>query len=113
MTNATAEQKARHQQIAETILEQLGGNKFRAMTGARNCAFSGPALEFALPARFAKNGINFVRIELTARDDYTMSFWKLSRSARTEPKKIAEVDMLYYDMLQDVFTMHTGLDTRL
>ena len=34
---------------AATILEQLGGNKFRAMTGAKNFLDGGSYLSFHLP----------------------------------------------------------------
>ena len=35
--------------VANTILQQLGGNKFRVMTGAKNFVGSNDALTFRLP----------------------------------------------------------------
>lgn len=49
-------------EIATIILEQLGGGKFLASTGAKNLAYGeeekGPFLQFKLPANFAKNRIS-------------------------------------------------------
>ncbi|EIP9270516.1 hypothetical protein LT886_002400, partial [Salmonella enterica] len=51
--------------IAVEILNQLGGNKFIAMTGAKNFVWlEKGGLIFKLPSNFARNGINLVRIKL-------------------------------------------------
>ena len=97
--------------VAQTILSQLGGRKFIAMTGAKSFVGGSDMLMFALPARFAKDGINKVRITLTPADEYKVEFMKI---IGTKPvKTIAEVDGVYADNLQRIFTSHTGLDTRL
>jgi hypothetical protein len=96
--------------VATTILEQLGGRKFIAMTGAKNFVGGKDYLAFALPSRFAKDGINNVKITLTYRDDYTVEFNKLWG---VNLKSIAVVDGVYCDMLRDIFTDYTGLDTSL
>ena len=100
------------QEVARTILNQLGGNRFVAMTGAKDLASSADALQFGLPARFAKKGINKVKITLTPADLYTMTFYKYIAS-RFELVTIAEVESLYADQLQDTFTEVTGLDTNM
>ena len=51
--------------IAQTILAQLGGNRFLAMTGARLLCDLGDGLAFNLP-RGAKNKANKVCIRLAA-----------------------------------------------
>ncbi len=88
---------------AETILEQLGGNKFLAMTGARPMA-DGDTLRLKLP-RGARDGINLVHIKLESNDTYTVTFSKyrgLSVAAlRTE-------HMVYADNLRTVFESATG-----
>jgi hypothetical protein len=38
---------------------------------------------------------------------------RLYKGKGVRMKVVKEVDMIYADMLQDVFTMHTGLDTHL
>ncbi|WP_022721619.1 hypothetical protein [Rhodopseudomonas sp. B29] len=97
--------------IAQTILEQLGGRRFVAMTGARNfLSHNDGALSFALPSNFATAGINRVKITLTPTDDYTIEFAKVRG---VSIKTIASVDGVYADTLRDVFTDRTGLDTSL
>lgn len=95
---------------ANTILEQLGGGKFVAMTGAKSFVGSEDSLMFALPSRFAKNGINKVRVTLTAMDDYTVEFFSI-RGINVKEK--GKVEGVYAENLQTVFTQFTGLDTRL
>lgn len=100
--------------IALTILEQLGGNRFLAMTGARNLVAARDGLRFKLPARFAKDGINFVSITLTPADLYDMSFGTMAGASKlfavTERVRFEGV---YFDQLQSLFTDATGLDTHL
>jgi len=96
--------------IALTILEQLGGNKFKVMTGAKDFVSHGTSLTFRLPAKFAKNKSNYVTITLTPDDLYRMEFcFYRAMNLRT----ISKHEGLYADMLQSVFTEQTGLDTHL
>ena len=59
--------------VAQTILDQLGGNKFIAMTGSKN--FLGG--EKSLSMKLAKNqsGATHLRIELEPTDTYKMEFF--------------------------------------
>ena len=60
--------------IAGTILEQLGGNKFIAMTGASHFVSDGNTLRMTLP----KNGSKANRLYITldeGTDTYTMHFF--------------------------------------
>lgn len=61
-------------EVAETILKQLGGDRFIAMTGARNFLADGNALRFRLPSNFAKRRINAVRFTLNGTDTYDVVF---------------------------------------
>lgn len=97
-------------QVANTILQQIGGNRFIAMTGAKNFVGGSNFLAFALPRGFAKNKANKVRITLTPADLYKVEFFSMYR---LDIRTIKEVDGLYADQLQDVFTAETGLDTRM
>jgi hypothetical protein len=99
-------------QVAKTILEQLGGNKFIVMTGARNFWADGNALCLKLPStpHFVKNGINYVRITLTTMDDYTVEFKKVRGMT---VKEVSKHEGIYCDMLQELFQEQTGLATRL
>ncbi|EES0484193.1 hypothetical protein ACN662_005697, partial [Escherichia coli] len=64
--------------VATEILNQLGGNRFIAMTGAKNFAYFDEdgecGLSFRLPSKFAMNGINLVKIKLTFSDTYQVTF---------------------------------------
>lgn len=97
-------------EVANEILRQLGGNRFRACTGAKTFTGSENGLTFKLPARFAKDGINCVLIVLGASDTYTMTFYK---TRGLNVKTIATIANVYTDSLRKVFEMHTGLVTSL
>ena len=97
-------------QIAETIMEQLGGQQMRAMTGARDFTICKHGVRFALPRHFAKSGINRVEIVLDPSDTYTVTFNKWSRAGL---KKIAEYPDTYCDQLQGLFEEVTGLLVRM
>jgi len=96
---------------ADVILEQLGGNKFMAMTGAYALVATKNGLSFKLP-NGTEAGINYVSIRLGRDDTYSLSFqrwcWKtLERVSETR------VEGIYNANLRAVFTMRTGLDTSL
>lgn len=98
-------------QIATTILKQLGGNKFIAMTGARRfVALENGGIIFHLPSNFAVKGINIVKIELDPSDTYNITFYKAHRGII---KEIDNYEMIYCDQLQGIFTKVTGLYTSL
>jgi hypothetical protein len=96
--------------VGGEILAQLGGSKFRAMTGAKDFVRSSDSLRFKLPSNFAKHGINLVRITLDPSDTYTMTFYKMHG---TDVREIEEISGVYADQLRDIFTDVTGLDTSL
>jgi len=102
-------------EVAKTILEQLGGRRFMAMTGAKNLLAGNCSLSFQLPSRFAKDGINAVLIELTPADTYTVTFKKFfnSRTRGLVVNTVSEHTDVYCDTLQPLFTRETGLDTHL
>lgn len=93
--------------IAETILAQLGGNRFLAMTGAKNLLHDAASLSFKLPG-IAK--ANYVKITLDPDDTYSVEFGKLRGLTY---KTITTLSGVYCDNLQSVFTAQTGLDTHL
>ena len=92
--------------VAETILAQLGGRKFIAMTGAKHLIGGDKHLSFQLPSRFATDGINAVTITLAVDDTYTIKFRKLHGM---KLKEMGEVAGVYCDQLRAVFTARTGL----
>lgn len=96
-------------EVANTILEQLGGRRFAAMVGAKNFVGSADALSFRLPSNFAKDGINAVRVTLTPADLYNVEF---SRVRGTKITSVAKDEGVYCDELQAIFLAATGLHTR-
>jgi len=98
------------QTIAAVILNQLGGGRFVAMTGAKMFTHDGASLRFRLPSRFAREGINFVKVTLTAADDYTVEFGKVWG---INYRMIATQAGIYGDTLRAAFTAATGLDCTL
>ena len=97
--------------VARTILAQLGGNRFRAMTGSTDFVGSDNSLAFRVRGR-TKNRINKCRVTLNGKDLYDIEFYRYSptRGTLTEVASVADI---YNDQLQDVFTQYTGLDTHL
>jgi hypothetical protein len=97
--------------VPQTILQQLGGNKFLAMTGAKNLLGDVDSLTFKLPARITKDGITHVRIRLMSTDLYGIEWLKI-RGTRA-PVQVAEDDGIHAEQLRSLFTARTGLDVAL
>ena len=96
-------------QIAKTILKQLGGNKFIAMTGAKNLGHTNKGLQMKI-GRNSK-GVTHVIIDLDrGKDLYDIEFVKVRGTKRTTVKKLKGI---YADQLGEVFTRYTGLRIRL
>jgi hypothetical protein len=103
-------------ETAQTILQQLGGNRFLAMTGARNITFGvldggNVAVNMQLPGARDHKGqaVNRLRITLDASDTYTVQTF-YARGMALRP--VDDRCNVYCDQLQDVFTRLTGLYTR-
>jgi len=96
--------------IGQTILQQLGGNKFIVMTGAKHFGYSDKdkTLSFKIGRNASK--ANYVRIKLTSMDLYDMTFIRIHGANYDELKTY---EGLYADMLQSAFTEYTGMYTRL
>jgi hypothetical protein len=98
--------------VAKTIIEQLGGGRFAAMTGARNfvalsAAFNGEdGVQFSI-GRNAKR-VNKVVVTLNGRDLYDVRFWNVTRARCTQ---VAEYNDVYCDSLRTVFESATGMYT--
>ena len=95
--------------VANTIYRQLGGNKFRVMTGAKNMV----SHEFALSMKIGRNktNANFMVVELNGNDLYNVTFAKLTKMG--ELKSVKEYENVYNDMLVSIFESHTGMYTTL
>lgn len=90
------------------ILQQLGGNRFIAMTGAM-CLDTGDGLQIKLP-RISK--LSCVRIDFDAgTDTYTVQGYK-GRGLNIREAGEA-LPLVYADMLRRLFTSMTGLEVTL
>lgn len=96
-------------EVAQIILQQLGGRKFLAMTGATSLAAGPNKLTMRLRSG-CKSKITSLVITLDASDTYTMTFGKM---VKYDYVVVKEVSGVYCDMLQEVFTDTTGLYTSL
>jgi hypothetical protein len=94
--------------VGRTILKQLGGNRFAAMTGLKHALLKPDGIVLKIGSNDKK--VNMVDITLTPRDVYLMRFLSVRG---TKVKVIAECDGVYYDQLCDVFTTETGMYCRL
>ena len=95
--------------VANTILAQLGGNRFLAMTGARNLMGGENMLTMKL-GKGALNGITHLTVTLDADDTYTVKFQRVHGCKVTDK---GETSGVYADMLRDLFTTTTGFLTSL
>lgn len=96
--------------IAKTILSQLGGNKFIAMTGTNNFGAGENYLQMHLRRNAAK--AKYLKITLDPSDTYSMEFFSVNNKtgAKTTKESFSGV---YCDQLQARFTEATGLYTSL
>jgi hypothetical protein len=94
--------------VAETILEQLGGNsRVALMAGVTTFLTGSNCLSFKFKgSRVA----NYVSIKLEADDTYTVEFVK---TGKLNFKSIKKVSGIYADGLIELFENTTGLALRL
>lgn len=112
----TNDDREHAKQIADTTIDQLGGRRMILMTGAKHFVYD-PArpgrLTFKLPTRTG-NPWNYVEVNLTANDDYTISFFRVStRNYKLTIKPGPVHEGIYCDQLRPIFEKVTGLYTSL
>ena len=95
--------------VANTILAQLGGRRFLAMTGAKDIVGGEASLQFKLPRGFAKNKATHARVTLDASDTYTLAFFKWNARA-LDMATLSSESGIYAEDLRRFFTEATGLD---
>ena len=101
--------------IAQTILQQMGGHRFALTTGSKDFFGLGNGLLMSL----SRNKTSANRLEIIydeGLDLYNMRFYRKTFSKKTfesKTKDIAKYEGIYFDMLEEIFTEVTGLNTRL
>lgn len=99
--------------VAQTILHQLGGNKFRVMTGANGFVYGSdenPNIQFYFKG---SKVANHCTIHLMPSDTYKVVFLWIPYSATKPLKEVRVIDDVYAEDLQRIFTEITGLYTSL
>ena len=106
--------------VADTIYQQLGGNKFTVMTGAKHFVYDDNSLRFNIPRNMSR--ANTVKITLRGDDTYDMVFrqvitpklshktWEFSKG---KDVVIREFNGIFFNQLAELFTEVTGMYTRL
>lgn len=98
-------------QVPQIILQQLGGSKFIAMTGAKEFIGGSEFLGFKIPKN--RSSANRVTIKyFPAKDLYEIDFIKSERYG-LNTKIVKSFDNVYADQLRDIFTSVTGMETSL
>lgn len=96
---------ARAQEIASTILSQMGGmGRIKAMTGAKNFVAHEDGVSFRIGRN--SNGVNYVKVTLTPADLYDVEYGAI-RGHNYKVK--AKSEGLYNDMLKRDFERNTGM----
>lgn len=120
-------------EVSSIILQQLGGNRFIAMTGSSNLSYAvdaenRPYLSMKLSGLVKGRKYNYLKIALNADDTYSMIFQKITSRTTTQLMKALEkgieppppmnikeniFDGVYTEQLQNIFVQETGLYTTL
>ncbi len=97
--------------VANTILDQLGGRRFLVMTGAKNLVGSANSLSMRINSTNSDGKrVNVLSVTLDPSDTYTVTASYLRANRLTE---VATASDIYNDSLRDVFERFTGLYTSL
>ena len=91
-------------------IQQLGGNRFLYMVGAKNLAIDKSRNELHMKIMRNAKGVSHVVVRLTSLDLYDMKFLQI-RAGKIRVK--AKEKGVYGDQLATFFKKHTGLNTRL
>ncbi len=95
--------------VAKTILNQLGGNKFAVMTGAKNFIDTGDGLSMRIGRN--KTSSNYLKITLNMMDLYDVRFSRVS--PKGGERSVTEYNNIFNDQLVEIFESHTGMYTKL
>ena len=105
-----------NQQVARKIIEQLGGNKFFAMTGAKGLLSEENKLHMTLQKNMSI--ANKLTITLDPDDTYSMKFYKFTMGrlnmktfvySENKEKEVKTFKGVFADQLQDIFATVTGM----
>jgi hypothetical protein len=98
-------------QVAHTILEQLGGNKFLAMV-VKKWWIDNSGLNIKFGRNKSKANLLSIQYNFDT-DSYTMTFWRTGKSWDSMVTEVQIFSNVYCDRLQALFTEFTGMATHL
>lgn len=99
--------------VASTILEQLGGRRFKILTGATHLVGNANSLSIKINGKVKAGKVNFVSITLDPSDTYTIQSEFVYRRGIEVIRRLRYHESgVYCDQLQDEFLKATGLYTR-
>ena len=102
-------EKEQRKEIAQTIINQLGGRRFMLMTGVKQFIMEECGVSFKIGRNGSKS--NHVVVEYDyGRDLYNLVFGKIYNGTY---KELERTDGIYFDMLEELFENYTGLYLRL
>ena len=109
----TTQQTEIRNEVIDTIIKQLGGNKFFVMTGSKphykDIETENPFVSIKLIRN--KSGANYLIVQyIRSTDLYKVEFIKLNTNER---KVISNYENIYSDQLTEIFESETGLRTSL
>lgn len=97
-------------QVAQTILDQLGGAMFQTMVGVRRVGVTDSSLTVHIPTGTTKNKANRLRVTLMPSDTYTVEFLRVFGAKFTH---VSTHEQIYAPDLRGLFETETGLRTSL
>lgn len=89
---------------ANKILDQLGGKRFGVLAGVKKAFGTTNSVSFKLPN--AKTKINYVKVELTAKNDYVVEF---ATNTHGDYKIVAKLTGITLETIKQTFTEQTGI----
>jgi hypothetical protein len=96
-------------EVARTILQQLGGSHFIAMTGAKLVFCTKNGLTVTVPKNVTCT--NRFEVRLNDSDLYDLWFYQVQKNGKI--KLVKSYRDVFFDDLQDLYTETTGLYTKL
>ena len=94
----------------QQLLQQLGGNRFIMMVGAKNLVVDKSKNELHMKIGRNSKGVSHVRIRLSSMDLYDMEFLQV-RAGKIKIK--SKEKGVYADQLGKMFKKNTGMNVRL
>ena len=104
-----AQAREARMQIANTIIQQLGGpGRLKMMTGAKDFTAIDGGVQFGIGRNAA--GVNKMIVKLTAQDLYDVEFGAVRRVKGMPTYKVLDrTEGAYADMLKSLFERATGM----